>query len=544
MKKLHFLLLLCLGWGWVSSAMGQISINPPSLNLFSVYQGSPDSASFTVTNTKSSGDVIVSNLHFYHRETFSLSDSVFLLGPGQSKTIWVRCNPRHNVRYIDWITLETSTEAISPGIFVFAQGKYSDTYYDATLNLWDEALEAALKSTIGAGYVNLGYNAARDAFFMNLDNQKLNGQGAAVNTLECVYTGRQAVGYTSRSDCQTNYSFNTEHTMPQALFGSASPMVADMHHLFPTDDAANSERGNNGFGVVANPSWTVGGSKSNGNVFEPRDYHKGKAARALLYFYTRYQDYSGFLAGQQNLLRQWCANFPPDAVEKARNNGIFGYQHNRNPYIDHPEFLERITLLVGTGNRVPAPVASLGTGFLTYSSPFPGSQDGYFIVSNEGTDTLNISNFSFSNPEFALIGAPNPVIPPDSARKVWIRLSPSGNGTLYNETVTFSTDDAAHPSLTVQLLGESLVSIRDAFGERLEIYPQPADGSLNLRWETPSTEPGRLRLLSLQGQVLRTLDIPAGATSAQLESGPVAAGCYLLELTHNGRPSLHKVVLE
>lgn len=545
MKKMRLLLLLCLGVVVIPSLKAQISIAPTQLNLFSVYQGSPDSASFTITNTKTTGDLIVSNLHFYHRETFSLSDSVFILQPGQSKTIWVRCNPRHNIRYIDWITLETSTEAISPGVFVFAQGKYTETYYDATLNLWDESLETALKTLTGTAYVNLGYNAARDAIFMNVDNQRVNGQGAAVNTLECIYTGRQAVGYTSRTDCQNNHSFNTEHTMPQAFFGSASPMVADMHHLFPTDDAANSERGNSPFGMVTNPSWSVGGSKSNGNVFEPRDAHKGKAARALLYFYTRYQDYSGFLAGQQNLLRQWCANFLPDSVEKKRNSDIYTYyQHNRNPYIDHPEFLERITLLVGTGVRTPAPIAKLGTGFLTYTSPFPGNQDGYFLVSNEGTDTLTISNFSFSNPDYALIGSPNPVIPPDSARKVWIRLTPSNGGTLYNETVSFSTNDALRPSLTVQLLGESLVGMEDGILDYLIIYPQPADGQLQLRWEDGRIESGRLRLISLQGQVLHTLALPAGASSVSLDVQDVAAGCYLLELTKNGRTSVHKVVLE
>lgn len=538
------LLLLCLGICAVTLTRAQIAISPAAVNLFTVYQGSPDSASFTVTNTKASGDLIVSNMYFYHREAFSLSDSVFILGPGQSKTIWVRCNPRHNIRYLDWITIETSTEAVSPGIFVFAQGKYIEPYYDATLNLWDEALESALKSAIGFGYNNLGYNGARDAMFMSIDNKKVNGQGAAVNTLECIYTGVQAVGYTSRTDCQTNFGFNTEHTMPQALFGSSSPMVADLHHLFPTDDAANSERGNNPFGIVANPSWSVGGSKSNGNVFEPRDVHKGRAARALLYFYTRYQDYSGFLAGQQNLLRQWCATYQPDAIEKQRNLAIEAVQNNRNPYIDHPEFLERITLLVGTGNRVPAPVAALGTGFLTYTSPFPGNQDGYFMVANQGADTLTVSNFSFSNPDFALLGSPNPVIPPDSARKVWIRLSPTANGTLYNETVTFSTNDTQHPSLTVQLLGESLVGIEDHILDGFTIYPQPADGILQFRWEDPSIDDAQLRLLSLQGQVLHTMALPAGTRTGSLDAQDVAAGCYLLELTKNGRISVHKVILE
>src|SRR6185295_4028554 len=190
-----------------------------------------------------------------------------------------------------------------------------------------------LGAVTGNGYISLGYNLARDSMFMWFDNKKTNGQGASQNTLECIYTGREAIGYTSRSDCQTNFSFNTEHTFPQSLFASNEPMRSDLHHLFPTDDASNNERADNPFGIVTNATWSVGGSKSNRSIFEPRDQQKGATARAMMYFVLRYQNYNSFFTSQESILRTWHQNFPNTQIERTRNDDIYGMQHNRNPFV-------------------------------------------------------------------------------------------------------------------------------------------------------------------------------------------------------------------
>jgi hypothetical protein len=70
----------------------------------------------------------------------------------------------------------------------YRQGKYSIAYYDSSDNLSEEALKNALHDITGNGYDSLGYNIARDSMFMVIDNQKVNGQGAAQNTVECIYT--------------------------------------------------------------------------------------------------------------------------------------------------------------------------------------------------------------------------------------------------------------------------------------------------------------------------------------------------------------------
>jgi endonuclease I len=47
--------------------------------------------------------------------------------------------------------------------------------------------------------------------------------------------------------------------------------------------------------------------------------------------------------GRLSVLRQWNTQDPPDSFEKRRNQTIYdSYQHNRNPFIDHPEWVASI----------------------------------------------------------------------------------------------------------------------------------------------------------------------------------------------------------
>lgn len=524
---------------------GQFSLSPSTVNFFTVTKGSPDSISVTLTNTKPVGDLVVTDVHFYHPETFYVKENQFTLAPSQSKSFWVYCNPRHNVRYLDWMMVETSTEATVPASFVFAQGKFPLSYYDGTQNKWDEDLEATLKSLLAFGYTDLGYNGARDEIFMHLDNAAYNGQGATQNTLECIYTGVQAIGYTSRTDCQTNYNFNTEHTVPQSLFSQSPPMVSDMHHLWPTDANANSERGDNPFGTVTNPSWSVGGSKSNGSVFEPRDVSKGKIARAVLYFALRYQDYNNFIAPQETNLRNWCNNFLPTAAEVTRNDDIQVLQKNRNPFTDHPEFLERITLLVGTGNRAPVPTAYVGDDTLIFNAGFPGTTTGYFLLSNQGLDTLSFSNVTFSSPDFSLGTVSSFDIAPDSVRKVYVQVNPSAGSIIYDETAVFNTNDPTKPSMTVHLIGESIVTgVASGMEMRPVLSPNPARDLVQLRWQMPVAAEMAVQLRDLSGKLIRETAVSAGSSELGMKVDDIGRGCYFLSVEGDGLRHSFKVILQ
>ncbi|MDD2227911.1 MAG: endonuclease [Candidatus Cloacimonetes bacterium] len=219
-------------------------------------------------------------------------------------------------------------------------------YYDGVINLTGQSLYNGLHALIDNN-TNTSYTGAKTVLFQTLDNNSGN--------VTCVYTGRS---YSVNSSYNGGSDPNTEHTYAQSWFSGSesSTKKADLHHLFVTTMTVNSSRGNLPLTTVANhssaniyytstPRQSYRGSNSSGiQVFEPADQFKGNIARALLYFNTRYTNQS---LTQQNvnmlpILLQWHVSDPPDAAEITRNTGVYNYQHNRNPYVDHPEFVASI----------------------------------------------------------------------------------------------------------------------------------------------------------------------------------------------------------
>lgn len=200
----------------------------------------------------------------------------------------------------------------------------------------------------------LGYDRARDVMFADVDD--LDGD----DIVECDYTDRRLSGVSDRRTAyQGGKGFNAEHTWPQSK-GAVGAAKSDLHHLFPTDCVVNSRRSSLPFGEVVKVEWTEGGSKlgldaRGETVFEPRDDQKGNTARALFYFYTVYgrqADLSNFRVEQATLVN-WHREDPVSALDLARNDAVYSHQGNRNPFVDHPEFVES----VGTFMGGPQPLA-------------------------------------------------------------------------------------------------------------------------------------------------------------------------------------------
>lgn len=203
-----------------------------------------------------------------------------------------------------------------------------DGLYAVCENLSDEQLIGELNEITGRQQTSIGYQGAQDVIFSKLDNE--NGE------VECVYTGKRIK--TQGEPSAT--IMNVEHTWPQSQ-GAVGIAKADLHHLFPADARANGIRGNNPFGLVDSPEWEEGGSKSDGSVFEVRPQHRGNVARAKFYFAVRYK--KKIPPTEEKVLREWNAQDPVDDNERKRNDSIENLQHNRNPFIDKPEFIERIS---------------------------------------------------------------------------------------------------------------------------------------------------------------------------------------------------------
>ena len=173
-------------------------------------------------------------------------------------------------------------------------------------------------------------------------------------------SGDQCGSYSGEGEC-----FNREHSMPASWFGDGTPMYSDLFHVVPTDGYVNNRRSNYPFGEVGSASWTsTNGSKvgsSNypgytGTVFEPIDEYKGDFARNYFYMATRYENviknwsspmlnktsYPVFTTWALNMLIAWHNADPVSQKEIDRNNAVYNAQHNRNPFIDHPEYVAQI----------------------------------------------------------------------------------------------------------------------------------------------------------------------------------------------------------
>ena len=164
--------------------------------------------------------------------------------------------------------------------------------------------------------------------------------------------------------------YNREHIIPQSVFDSNAPMRGDAHFVVPSDKYVNAQRGNLPFGKVQTANYTSSNGSKRGNnlnsgysagysneVFEPINEFKGDIARMYFYFVTRYENgLTGFNAYDMfdgstnqaltqtflNILYAWHIQDPVSQREKDRNNAIFIEQNNRNPFIDHPEYVQSI----------------------------------------------------------------------------------------------------------------------------------------------------------------------------------------------------------
>ncbi|MTI88828.1 MAG: PKD domain-containing protein [Balneolaceae bacterium] len=219
----------------------------------------------------------------------------------------------------------------------------------------------------------MGYNTARDTMYAVIDNDGGNLSG--------VYTG-YTITLNPNEDPSTdayNKGINAEHTWPQSMGAGNEPAKSDLHHLFPTKSNVNSARNNDPLGEIDDnltDTWyyldqsqsTIPTSNIDlyaenygSTAFEPREQHKGNAARAVFYFVAIYQSEAdqNFFDQQKDDLYQWHYADAVDAVELTRSSDIAGYQGNENPFVLDTSLVRRAFFPDGnTGNDTTAPVIS------------------------------------------------------------------------------------------------------------------------------------------------------------------------------------------
>ena len=237
------------------------------------------------------------------------------------------------------------------GIIVLAQPA---GYYNGTAGKKGTALKAALHEIIN-DHVNYSYNQAK--YLINYSDADPNNP----NNVILFYTQRSASSATYGTGGD---NINREHVWAKSHgdFSNVRPMDGDAYNLRPADASVNTDKSNFDFGILQpggtqHPEATTCWYDNSQRVWEPGPATKGQVARILLYMSTRYEGTNGEMDleavngygtspkpehGDLQALLQWHRDYPPSDFERRRNHRIFEKQRNRNPFVDHPEFVDMI----------------------------------------------------------------------------------------------------------------------------------------------------------------------------------------------------------
>lgn len=203
--------------------------------------------------------------------------------------------------------------------------------------------------------ITLSYGEARDIIYTIVDNVN--------DTVSCIYSGHEIYLPPNTQNPREfllmggdNNGINAEHSYPQSMGAGNGAPRSDMHHIFPARVLVNGDRGSLPYAEIADnitdfwyknnirttniPSTDIDAySEKVDGFFEPREEVKGDIARAIMYFFTMYNQQANsananFFPSQVEVLCDWHYADPVDQKEWERSQEIANYQSNKaNPFV-------------------------------------------------------------------------------------------------------------------------------------------------------------------------------------------------------------------
>ncbi len=281
--------------------------------------------------------------------------------------------------------LESGAVARSTGFGPGAGGGAAPGYYASVDPRTPESLRATLHDVID-DHTRLDYTDASDPDVWDMVAAAEENPNNPSNVLDIYRNASYPKAFAGNSNYQREHAWPSSHGFPRNVV--ANYPYTDGHHLFAADGSYNGSRGNkpyrfctsgscgerktevnNGQGGVGQPNATEGNGRDGTGTWETWIGRRGDVARALLYMDVRYEgDIHGIegvaepdlrltddqalinpdssvnktigYMGELSALLAWHEQDPVDAVNAFRNSAIEMYQGNRNPFIDHPEWVD------------------------------------------------------------------------------------------------------------------------------------------------------------------------------------------------------------
>jgi hypothetical protein len=374
---------------------------------FSLANGGFNTSDYTGTNT-----VIIPNGQKSAVTTITLVDDTLDEGDEVLKLVistipsqYLLLNNNLKIRIVDndfvvaaWGTPVTPTYGVVPST-------QPTGYYDSLDGLSGANLEQALQNIIAEEGVVRAQTYADIIDILEAADQN----PANSNQVWQVYVeeGRPKLDYQTTSN--NIGTWNREHTFPRSRGGFNSIDLDDMRdgkEVFWNTNADSLRHGNSDAHALR-ASYGPENSIRNNQFYGPGEYvgpsgtlgsFKGDVARSVLYMQIRYNGlqvvngYPDGLTGQFGdlaTLLEWHRNDPPDDYEMRRNNVVYTWQFNRNPFIDEPELVE---YLWGTHvGDIWSQSLSLSDNYETQIKVFPNpSHDGFYLKGIQNKTVLDL----------------------------------------------------------------------------------------------------------------------------------------------------------
>lgn len=446
--------------------------------------------------------------------------------------------------------------ALSAGLQAQIPPGYYDSAYNGVVPKTCAELKTALAKILAKDTDYVAYNSADGSYDTQDAVNNYDRHRNDANTADIIwdmytdnpagpelYTFTPVTGQCGSSfPPQVGACYNREHAYPRAWFGDDFHVRGDLHNIFATDGETNARHANWPYAEVGATSWTSpAGAKLgtcsfpgyNGTVFEVIDEYKGDFARVMFYMVTAYESgmpaWKNFSTADSVLdgttwpsldpwaIKQWYKWHIQDPVsqkELSRNDSVFSVQGNRNPFIDHPEFVALIWQCTGL---LPVTITSF-TGIK--------NNDAVLLQWTAGNEI----NFRQYEIERSIDG---------------VHFSTSGIVTAANKTSYSFTDNHLPEIKTIfyrlkmldadgKFSYSKVISIHiNRRSKEFTIYPNPAVHEINLALQTPLTVGSVIRITDIAGKQLIINKAVTGQQNIKIATDKLPAGKYFITIMNN-----------
>ncbi|MCF7823034.1 MAG: endonuclease [Candidatus Marinimicrobia bacterium] len=426
-----------------------------------------------------------------------------------------------------------------PVLFVcsIAHAQAPAGYYDTASGLKGASLKSALNDII-KGHTSYPYtDSGTDVWDILKETDKDPNNSSNVILLYTGWSVNAAQEYNNAAGWTREHVWAKSRGILYDGYGAEDDVAAtDIHHLKPADVGVNSARNNRWFDYCTIPYFSDGvntGSFTSTEaewVWQPRDEVMGDVARMMFYMATRYEGEEGEpdlelideipadrytnepVFAKLSTLLAWHAIDPVDESEQNRNNVIYSFQGNRNPFIDHPDWVDSIFTINEVNNtsvefKVPGSMVQEDVGSVdievVIKNPDSNNPTSCEIVLTSSTGSLDdIESYTTQtiifpagtglNQRLNIRVTDDEIAESGEQFTFGLQNVTGGNaatvGDLNTYTLTISASDLGLPSIVINEIMNNPSAVADADGEWFELY-NSGDTSVNLQnWTIRDTD--------------------------------------------------------